>query len=114
MGELPVLLGASDAAFIGGSLAPVGGHNMLEAAAQGVPVCFGPHTFNFGLISRMLVECGAAERVGNAAQLADLMERWLTDANGRAAAGEAGRQMVGRNRGALRRLYELIEAHAGG
>lgn len=109
MGELPVLLGASDVAFIGGSLARVGGHNMLEAAAQGVPVCFGPHTFNFALISRMLLECGAAREVGDAEQLSALLLEWLGDASMRAAAGEAGRQMVERNRGALGRLYELLQ-----
>lgn len=108
MGELPILLGAADVAFIGGSLAPIGGHNMLEAAAQGVPVCFGPHTFNFSLISRMLIECGAAREVEDAEQLAAVLLEWLSDASERATAGEAGRHMVERNRGALDRLYELL------
>jgi 3-deoxy-D-manno-octulosonic-acid transferase len=109
MGELPVLLGASDVAFFGGSLARVGGHNMLEAAAQGVPVCFGPHTFNFALISRMLLECGAALVVNDAEQLAEALRQWLGDASVRATAGEAGRHMVDRNRGALDRLYRLLQ-----
>jgi 3-deoxy-D-manno-octulosonic-acid transferase len=108
MGELPVLLGASDVAFFGGSLARVGGHNMLEAAAQGVPVCFGPHTFNFALISHMLLECGAAVVVNDAEQLAEALRQWLGDASLRATAGEAGRHMVDRNRGALDRLYTLL------
>ncbi len=110
MGELPVLLGAADAAFIGGSLARVGGHNMLEAAAQGVPVCFGPHTYNFALISRMLLDCGAAREVNDAEELAAVMADWLGDASRRAEAGEAGRAVVERNRGALQRLYALLEA----
>jgi len=110
MGELTVMLGASDVAFVGGSLVPVGGHNMLEAAAQGVPVCFGPHTFNFSLISRMLLDCGAAHRVKDAEQLADVLQDWMSDTIKRAAAGEAGRQMVESNRGALDRLYKLVEA----
>jgi 3-deoxy-D-manno-octulosonic-acid transferase len=109
MGELPVMLGAVDAAFIGGSLAKVGGHNMLEAAAQGVPVCFGPHTFNFALISDMLLACGAARRVDDAVSLAQVLQAWLSDASGRSAAGEAGRQMVERNRGALHKLYGILE-----
>ncbi len=109
MGELPVLIGAADAAFIGGSLARVGGHNMLEAAAQGVPVCFGPHTFNFALISRMLLQAGAAREVGDAVALAEVVGDWLSDASSRAAAGEAGRALVERNRGALQRLYALLE-----
>lgn len=109
MGELPVLLGAADAAFIGGSLAKVGGHNMLEAAAQGVPVAFGPHTFNFAKISRMLIDAGAAQVVHDPDDLAKLMHAWLSDASVRSAAGEAGRQMVQRNRGALQRLYRMLE-----
>jgi 3-deoxy-D-manno-octulosonic-acid transferase len=109
MGELPVLLGAADVAFIGGSLAKVGGHNMLEAAAQGVPVCYGPHTFNFELISRMLLDCGAARLVHDAEGLADLLQAWLSDASVRSGAGEAGRQLVQRNRGALVRLYRMLE-----
>ena len=108
MGELPILLGASDVAFIGGSLTRTGGHNMLEAAAQGVPVCFGPHTFNFALISRMLIECGAARLVDGAEQLAALLLEWLSNASDRATVGEAGRHMVEQNRGALDRLYELL------
>ncbi len=113
MGELPVLLGASDAAFMGGSLSRIGGHNMLEAAAQGVPVCFGPHVFNFALIARMLIECGAALEVGDAEELAGVMSHWLSDASLRASAGEAGRHMVAQNRGALDRLYGLLESRLG-
>jgi 3-deoxy-D-manno-octulosonic-acid transferase len=114
MGELPLLLGAADVAFIGGSLAKVGGHNMLEAAAQGVPVCFGPHTFNFDLISRMLLDCGAARLVHDAESLATLLQAWMSDASVRSAAGEAGRQVVQHNRGALARLYRMLEKQLGG
>ncbi len=114
MGELPVLIGAADVAFIGGSLARVGGHNMLEAAAQGVPVCFGPHTFNFALISRMLLDAGAAREIGDAITLAEAVSGWLSDASARAAAGEAGRTLVERNRGALRRLHALLQTPVAG
>lgn len=113
MGELPVMLGAADCAFIGGSLARVGGHNMLEAAAQGVPVCFGPHTFNFALISRMLLDCGGARLVNDADDLAQLIGAWLSDASLRSDAGEAGRNMVARNRGALGRLQAILEQTLG-
>jgi 3-deoxy-D-manno-octulosonic-acid transferase len=82
---------------------------MLEAAAQGVPVCFGPHTFNFALISDMLLACGAARRVDDAVSLEQVLLAWLSDASGRSAAGEAGRQMVERNRGALHKLYGILE-----
>ncbi|WP_295408728.1 lipid IV(A) 3-deoxy-D-manno-octulosonic acid transferase [uncultured Thiocystis sp.] len=113
MGELPVFLAAGDAAFIGGSLVPTGGHNPLEAAAAGVPVATGPHTFNFAAIMDMLVREGAAARIENAHALADLLIDWLTDAALRAGIGARGRQAVARNRGALERLMNLIEGLIG-
>ena len=108
MGELPVLLGSADVAFIGGSLVKTGGHNMLEAAAQGVAVCFGPHVFNFAVISQMLIEAGAAVQVADEVELACRVERWFADASERAEVGENGRRVVEMNRGALQRLIDLI------
>jgi 3-deoxy-D-manno-octulosonic-acid transferase len=108
MGELPVLLGSADVAFIGGSLVATGGHNMLEAAAQGVAVCFGPHVFNFAAISRLLIAEGAARQVADAGQLAEQVAAWFEDASWRAEVGENGRRVVARNRGALERLLELL------
>jgi 3-deoxy-D-manno-octulosonic-acid transferase len=110
MGELPVLLGAADAAFIGGSLVPVGGHNMLEASAQGVAVAFGPQVFNFATISRLLLAEGAAEQVSDARGLAMLLGHWLSDASTRSEVGERGRRVVDANRGALDQLWELVSA----
>jgi len=108
MGELPVLLGSADVAFIGGSLVATGGHNMLEASAQGVAVCFGPHVFNFAAISQLLIQEGAARCVENKAELAELVIEWFEDASARAEVGENGRRVVEANRGALQRLIDLI------
>jgi 3-deoxy-D-manno-octulosonic-acid transferase len=108
MGELPMLLGSADVAFIGGSLVKTGGHNMLEAAARGVPTCFGPHVFNFAAVSQILIEAGAAVQVADASVLADQVIAWLEDASRRAEVGERGRRVVERNRGALGRLLALI------
>ena len=108
MGELPVVIGSGDVAFIGGSLVPTGGHNMLEAAAQGVAVCFGPHVFNFAAISELLVAEGAARRVGDEVELAQQVIAWFRDASARAEAGENGRRVVRQNRGALARLIGLL------
>lgn len=108
MGELPVLIGSADVAFIGGSLTEVGGHNMLEASAQGVAVCFGPHVFNFATISRMLLDEGAAAQVPNEAELGEQVVRWLGDPSLRAEVGENGRRVVEQNRGALDRLLALL------
>ncbi|MBV5273246.1 MAG: lipid IV(A) 3-deoxy-D-manno-octulosonic acid transferase [Lamprocystis purpurea] len=109
MGELPIFLAAADAAFIGGSLVPTGGHNPLEAAAVGVPVAIGPAVFNFAAITELLVTEGAAVQVANAPALAAIMIDWLTDASLRADIGEHGRRVVEANRGALQRLLGLIE-----
>jgi 3-deoxy-D-manno-octulosonic-acid transferase len=110
MGELRAMLGAADAAFIGGSLVPVGGHNLLEASAQGVPVLFGPYMHNFAAISRLLLDEGAARQVKGSAGLARQLARWLADASTRSEVGERGRQVVDANRGALHALWELLEA----
>lgn len=108
MGELPVLLGSSDVAFIGGSLVPTGGHNMLEAAAQGVPVLFGPHVFNFSAISELLLGSGAGLQVADERELAERVCNWFADAAERATVGERARSVVASNRGALDRLMALI------
>jgi len=110
MGELPVFLGAADAAFVGGSLVQHGGHNVLEPAALGVSVAFGPHMFNFAEISHMLLVQDAALQVSSWEELASVMGRWLVDASERAWVGENARNVVLRNRGALDRLLALIDS----
>jgi 3-deoxy-D-manno-octulosonic-acid transferase len=109
MGELPVFLAAADAAFIGGSLVPVGGHNLLEAAAVGVPAAVGPHVFNFARITELLVAEGAAVRVADGKALARCIREWLGDAATRTRIGEQGRRVVQENQGTLRRLLDLLE-----
>lgn len=109
MGELPLFYAASDVAFVGGSLVPTGGHNMLEPAALGLPVLFGPHVFNFSDISRMLLEVGAAWQVADARALGERVLALLEDANLRHNVGDCGRQFVERNRGALERLMTIID-----
>jgi len=109
MGELQLFFGAADVAFIGGSLVPTGGHNLLEAAAMGKPVIFGPHMFNFQEISQMALERGAGVQIQSAAQLAPVAADFLGNANRRDRAGEAGRKMVEENRGALVKTLELIQ-----
>jgi 3-deoxy-D-manno-octulosonic-acid transferase len=82
---------------------------MLEPAALGLPVLFGPYVFNFSEISRMLLEVGAAWQVDDARALGERAQALLEDANLRHNAGEAGRQFVAGNRGALSRLMILID-----
>lgn len=108
LGELPLFYAAADVAFVGGSLVPVGGHNMLEPAALGVPVLTGPQRFNFSDISEALLAAGAAREVADAEALAAAVVQWLGDVDDRRRAGEAGRQLVEANRGSLERLLTLL------
>lgn len=109
MGELPVFLAAADVAFIGGSLVPTGGHNVLEPAAVGVPALVGPHTFNFSEITRLMLEREAAARVTDAEALSARLIAWLGDAAERARVGENGRRAIAENRGALDRVIALVD-----
>jgi len=109
MGELPAFFAAADAAFVGGSLVPVGGHNLLEAAAVGVPVAVGPHVFNFAQITELMISEGAAVQVEDERALARSMWEWLGNAAIRARVGEQGRRVVRANQGALQRLLDLVE-----
>ena len=109
MGELVLFLATADVAFVGGSLVPVGGHNVLEPAALGVPVLFGPHMFNFDPARELLLDCEAARQIGGARDLAPMIESLLKDAALRTRMGLAGKKAVSDNRGALRRLLDLIE-----
>ncbi len=113
MGELQVFLAAADIAFVGGSLVKVGGHNLLEAAAVGVPAIIGPHSFNFATITRLMVEEEAAAQVADAAGLSRQLCAWLTDAAERARIGENALRVITENRGALPRLLGLLDGLLG-
>ena len=109
MGELPLFYAASDIAFVGGSLVPIGGHNLLEPAALGLPVICGPHVFNAQEIADMFVELGASRLVADAAELAAAVADFVANPDAARAAGERGRKIVLENRGSLARLLELLE-----
>jgi 3-deoxy-D-manno-octulosonic-acid transferase len=109
MGELMLFFGACDVAFVGGSLVPTGGHNLLEAEALGKPVVFGPHMFNFNEIAQLTLERNAGTQVRDAAHLLETMAAYLGDGERRDRAGEAGRKLVEENRGALQRTMRLLE-----
>ena len=109
LGELLDFYAAADLAFVGGSLVPVGGHNLLEPAALGIPVLTGPHNTNSEATARLLIAQGAAEVVRDAAELAERVSALLADPVARSAIGAAGRASVDSNRGALEKLLGLIE-----
>nr|VFJ53035.1 MAG: 3-deoxy-D-manno-octulosonic-acid transferase [Candidatus Kentron sp. FM]VFJ62177.1 MAG: 3-deoxy-D-manno-octulosonic-acid transferase [Candidatus Kentron sp. FM]VFK14597.1 MAG: 3-deoxy-D-manno-octulosonic-acid transferase [Candidatus Kentron sp. FM] len=108
MGELLMLYAASDVAFVGGSLVRVGGHNMLEPAALGLPILFGPWVFNFAQIAQNLRENGAAQQVRDKAELTEVTVAFLQDANLRHSTGDKGKTFVEGNRGALEQIMMLI------
>jgi 3-deoxy-D-manno-octulosonic-acid transferase len=108
LGELFAYYAACDVAFVGGSLMPLGGQNLIEAASVGRPVLVGPHTFNFEEATRLAVEAGAALRVNDAeACLANALAL-LNDAPARARMAEAGLAFAARHRGAAHRVAALI------
>ncbi|MBV8910690.1 MAG: lipid IV(A) 3-deoxy-D-manno-octulosonic acid transferase [Gammaproteobacteria bacterium] len=109
LGELLDFYAAADVAFVGGSLADVGGHNLLEPAALAVPILTGPNTYNNAEIAQLMVTRGAAEVVHDASGLAARLGELLEDPQARASLGAQGRAAVEANRGSLGRLLALIE-----
>ena len=109
MGELTLFYATSDVAFVGGSLVPIGGHNLLEPAALGLPLVSGPQVFNAQEIANMFVETGACRLVEDSEQLAGAIEQSLSDQENARDRGEAGRRILEQNRGALQRLLAMIE-----
>ncbi|MCQ4294166.1 lipid IV(A) 3-deoxy-D-manno-octulosonic acid transferase [Pseudomonas stutzeri] len=104
MGELLFLYALADIAFVGGSLVPNGGHNLLEPAALGKPVLSGPHLFNFLEISAQLRDAGALREVQDAAGLASTVSELWRDPDGAARMRDAGVAVLKANQGALARL----------
>lgn len=110
MGELPMLIAAADVAFIGGSLTPLGGHNVLEASAAETAVVFGPHMFNFAAIADQLVQHAAGIQVANGDELAEVVQRLLADPNLRRQYAARGRALLEKNRGALAQVCAVVDA----
>lgn len=108
LGELTAFYACADIAFVGGSLQPIGGHNLLEPAAVGTPMVTGPHLHNFAEISKQLREAGALDIEADAAGIAKAIERLLSDEAARTSMAEAGRALVEHGRGALPRTLEMI------
>lgn len=109
LGELAQFYAAADVAFVGGSLVPIGGHNLLEPAALGLPILTGPHNSNSAEIAQLLIASGAARIVHDASELAASLTALLGDPAERNRIGTIGRECVHSNRGALEKLLELIE-----
>jgi 3-deoxy-D-manno-octulosonic-acid transferase len=108
MGEMFAYYAACDVAFVGGSLLPLGGHNLIEASAVGKPVLIGPHTFNFSDAAENAIAAGGAQRVTDANDMWQHAIRLLEDAAMRAAMGENARHFAQQHGGATVRTMNLL------
>jgi 3-deoxy-D-manno-octulosonic-acid transferase len=109
MGEMFAYYAACDCAFIGGSLLPLGGQNLIEACALGKPVLVGEHTFNFLDATEEAVAAGAALRAADAGSLLAQAVRLLCDPHERAQMGSKAAEFASRHRGATLRTVELLQ-----
>jgi 3-deoxy-D-manno-octulosonic-acid transferase len=109
LGELLSFYAAANVAFVGGSLVPVGGHNLLEPAALNRPIIVGPHNFNAADIAQMFLDSGAALPVASATELGSAVLELLTDAARRDQMVAQAHAILAANRGALARLLSLVE-----
>ena len=117
MGEVMAYLAAGQLAFVGGSLVPVGGHNVLEPAALGLPVLFGPHMHNFLDARALLLQAECAREITDANTLAEALLEWLPWEKSqdhlepeRQARSERASAAVAANRGALQKLLALLDS----
>lgn len=109
LGELLSFYAAANVAFVGGSLVPVGGHNLLEPAALNRPIIVGPHNFNAADVAQMFVASGAAIQVASATELGDVVVELLTNAARRDRMIAQAHAILEANRGALERLLLLVQ-----
>ena len=108
MGEMGAYYAAADLAFIGGSLLPLGGQNLIEACAVGVPVLIGPHVFNFKQATDDATATGAALQVQDPAELARALRELFSDKPRRVAMGAAAAAFASRHRGATARTVDVL------
>jgi 3-deoxy-D-manno-octulosonic-acid transferase len=110
MGEMFAYYAACDCAFVGGSLLPLGGQNLIEPAALGKPVLIGPHTFNFALVTEDAIAAGGAKRIADAADLMQAAAGLLNDSAARTAMGRNSLAFANQHRGATQRTLALLPA----
>lgn len=108
VGELMKIYSLSDLVFVGGSLVPTGGHNVLEPASLGVPVVFGPHMSNFREIAAMVLVSGGGIQVQDGTELTSVLTGLLADEGRRISMGHQGLAIMDENRGSTDRHMEVI------
>lgn len=113
VGELAGILEVADLVFVGGSLVPAGGHNLLEPAYWGKPILFGPHMENFRDIAKLFLEAGAASTVHNPTDLARRIHELFEHESKRKEMGNRAKQMMEQGSGATERTLERLRIMLG-
>lgn len=114
VGEMLKFYSMADLVFVGGSLVPVGGHNVLEASLLKKAVIFGPYMHNFKEISKLLIDIGGGVQIGDSGELAAAVRQLLDDVEMRRSMGERGHSLLKDNAGATEQTLEVIRRVAGG
>ena len=111
IGEMMNLYALSDISFVGGSLVPTGGHNLLEPASAGIASVFGPHMTNFREITELVLQYGAGIQVDSPAELTATMRTLVTSYELRRVLGQNGLKMMRDNGGATERHMKIIAGY---
>jgi 3-deoxy-D-manno-octulosonic-acid transferase len=111
VGELERIYGLARISFVGGSMVPVGGHNLLEPASFGCPVLFGEYTHNFQLMSQNLTESGGGLRIKDRDDLFSKMKTLLSDCELSARMGKKAKEFVCKNSGSMDRVMACLEGY---
>jgi len=111
LGELGRVYGLADVAFVGGSLAPIGGHNLLEPAFFGIPVLFGPYTYNFTTMSQLMIEYRGGKMIADESELLNVMLELLAQKSKREQIGKRAKEFVQQNQGAVDRVMGILEPY---
>ena len=113
IGELAEIVGVADIVFVGGSLVPTGGHNVVEPAFWGKPILFGPHMHNFRDVASLFLRAGGAIQVADADELADVVLRLLDQPSEARRMGERAKGVVNQQAGAALRILNQMEEWLG-
>jgi len=111
MGEMIPYFACADLVFMGGTLIPQGGHNILEPAALGLAIVYGPHMFNFNAINELFLQYQASVQVADIKSLEQVVNELLADKTASTAMGERARQLIEQNSGALNKMMVLLKPY---
>ncbi len=109
MGEMMRYFACSDVVFMGGTMVPTGGHNILEPAALGLPIVCGPHMFNFAVINELFLQHQAIQQVTDVVSLENALDTILADKQTGKMMGEVAQKLMSQNSGAVNNMMTLIK-----